>query len=148
MDHAPISPFDSNGRPPAYWQAGVTEIYAAPLGAGDKKVQAYNFRLCVTTNKSNSVPFPKPDNYNRSDWELVFKLGATADGGNLKRFLNNFGPLPNGKFDLNNGGVLSTDCAGCSWGYVTLALMTHPLRGAFFGINSRTLMGCTDPPWR
>jgi hypothetical protein len=25
--------------------------------------------------------------------------------------------VPNGKFDLNNGGLISTDCAGCSWRY-------------------------------
>ena len=117
MDHAPISPFDSSGNLPPYWQAGVTEVYATPVGAGDKKVQAYNFRLCVTTNTSNAVPFPKPIGYNRSEWSLVYKLAASAGGGNLKRFLNNFGALPNKKFDLNNGGVLSTDCAGCSWYY-------------------------------
>ena len=33
----------------------------------------YNFRLCVTLNATNQVPFPKPNNYNRSDWALLFK---------------------------------------------------------------------------
>ena len=25
--------------------------------------------------------------------------------------------VPGGKFDLNNGGLLSTDCTGCGWDY-------------------------------
>lgn len=35
----------------------------------------------------------------------------------LGSYLNNIGPVPGGKFDMNNGGLISTDCAGCSWGY-------------------------------
>lgn len=35
----------------------------------------------------------------------------------LSSYLNNFGQLPNSKYDLNNGGLISTDCAGCSWDY-------------------------------
>jgi hypothetical protein len=30
-------------------------------GEGDKKVMAYNFRMCMTKNASNQLPFPKPD---------------------------------------------------------------------------------------
>jgi hypothetical protein len=60
----------------------------------------------------------EPQRYNRSDWNLLFKLAAAPGSDKLSRFLNNFGhPLPNGKRDLNNGGVLSTDCTGCSWEY-------------------------------
>lgn len=67
------------------------------------------FRLCVTTNKSNAVPFPKPANYNRADWNLLFDLAKGPGGDQLSRYLNNFGhPLPNGKRDLNNGGIIST----------------------------------------
>ena len=32
-------------------------------GQADKKVQSYNFRLCVTTNTSNQVAFVKPSGY-------------------------------------------------------------------------------------
>jgi len=47
--------------------------------------------------------------YNRSDWDLLFKLAKTAKGATLAGYLNNFGhPLPNGKRDLNNGGIIST----------------------------------------
>lgn len=41
------------------------------MGGGDKKVQSYNFRLCVTRNTSNMLPFPKPVGYNPATWELL-----------------------------------------------------------------------------
>eukprot|EP00040_Diaphanoeca_grandis_P034950 m.218484 g.218484 ORF g.218484 m.218484 type:complete len:712 (-) comp33268_c0_seq2:49-2184(-) len=117
MDIAHMNPLTSDGQLPHYHPL-LTELYAAPLGSADNKVQGYNFRLCVTQNVSNSVPFPKPAVYNRSDWELLFQLAASPTGQTLDRFLNNFGhPLPNGKHDLNNGGIISTDCTGCSWEY-------------------------------
>lgn len=92
---------------------------SAPRGAGDDRVQAYNFRLCVTRERTNRVPFPKPRTYNRSEWALLFKYAAEgqSEGAVLGSYLNNIGPVPGGKFDMNNGGLISTDCAGCSWGY-------------------------------
>eukprot|EP00037_Helgoeca_nana_P021239 m.213749 g.213749 ORF g.213749 m.213749 type:complete len:702 (+) comp25566_c0_seq2:81-2186(+) len=116
-DYAAINPLLPNSTLPA-WHPLVTELYAAPFGSGDDKVQGYNFRLCVTNNRSNSVPFPKPAKYDRSDWNLLFSLAAGPNGDQLSRYLNNFGhPLPNNKHDLNNGGIISTDCTGCSWKY-------------------------------
>ena len=32
------------------------------------QVQAYNFRLCVTQNASNMLPFKKPPNYDPARW--------------------------------------------------------------------------------
>eukprot|EP01047_Picozoa_sp_COSAG01_P125361 COSAG01_NODE_54402_length_332_cov_0.802575_1_plen_105_part_10 len=86
-------------------------------------VQAYNFRLCTTQNKSNMVPWPRPPRYNRSDWALLLKYaqmpvnqGKTVPSqGGLGG--NNHGVVPNGKHDMNNGGLISTDCVGCSWLY-------------------------------
>jgi len=47
----------------------------APPGGGDKTVQAYNYRLCLTQNKSNWLPVPPPDStsvYSRPEtWELL-----------------------------------------------------------------------------
>jgi hypothetical protein len=70
MDREKVSPYaiDNTSAPP---QAKlmfplVTDEFAAPEGRGDDKVQDYNFRLCVTKNKTNSAPFPKPKSYKRS----------------------------------------------------------------------------------
>ena len=125
MDWAAVSPYNLvNGEAKLMYPL-VTDEYAAPLGEKDDKVQSYNFRLCVTkvnTNGSFAIPFPKPLNYNRSDWELLFKYANinTKNGtvpDKLSHYLNSFGALPNDKFDLNNGGLFSTDCTGCSWQY-------------------------------
>lgn len=92
-------------------------------GAGDKKVQAYNFRLCLTKDKANQVPIPKPSNYNSDDFELLSRLiAATAKAqGNVPRLdqLISISPLPNGKTDINNNGAFSTDYIGRNWDYPT-----------------------------
>ncbi len=41
------------------------------LGAADENMMAYQYRVCVTKNKSNAVPIPKPPGYDPEDFELV-----------------------------------------------------------------------------
>jgi hypothetical protein len=86
-------------------------------GDGDKKVQAYNYRICITQREDNKVPFPKPEGYTPAYYAL------------LERYLNIMGEsikihdiwlmrkLPNDKVDLNNKGPVSTDYIGMSWEY-------------------------------
>ena len=49
------------------------------VGDGDGLVQSYNFRLCVTQNKTNMVPFSKPQAYNSSTWELARRCCSSAN---------------------------------------------------------------------
>ena len=42
-------------------------------GQGDKRVQAYNFRLCLTDRKANQLPFPKPAGYDPLRYELLLR---------------------------------------------------------------------------
>ncbi len=92
-------------------------------GAGDKKVQAYNFRLCLTRDKDNQVPIPKPLNYNAFDYELLARLieATVNEQGSTPRLnqLMIISPLPNGKTDINNNGAFSTDYIGKNWAYPT-----------------------------
>ena len=51
----------------------VYKYWGGPVGEGttyegDNTIQAYNYRLCLTRNKDNMVPFRKPDNYNRDEY--------------------------------------------------------------------------------
>jgi hypothetical protein len=39
--------------------------------AADENMMSYQYRICVTTNKSNAVPVPKPAGYNPADFELA-----------------------------------------------------------------------------
>ncbi len=44
------------------------------IGEADDNLMAYSFRACITNNVENSVPFPKPPNYNPEDFELSRRL--------------------------------------------------------------------------
>ena len=90
-------------------------------GAGDRKVQAYNFRLCLTQRADDRVPFPKPDGYDARRYELLARLIAALSerDGRAPRMseLMFFGRIPEGKTDINNNGAFSTDFIGGSWEY-------------------------------
>ena len=119
-----VNPYDATGallpliQP---WDGVTTE------GAADKKITAYNFRLCVTTNRSNLIPFAKPTTYNSSTWELLRryiaactkKRATTGRGCQLGFPSCNTQPVPNSKFDMNNCGGISSDFIGGSWAYPT-----------------------------
>lgn len=89
-----IDGFDENGKPLPL----VTSTMTGPEEEGDRKVMAYSFRLCVTRDPSNRVPFPQPDNYDPIRFELVRRYFAA--GGDKVGF--DLYPLPGGKFDGNN----------------------------------------------
>ena len=117
-----INPYDSTGAllPLIQPSDGVSTE-----GAADKKITAYNFRLCVTKNRSNLVPFAKPSAYNSSTWELLrrYIAACTAGSGTARKGCQlgypscNTQPVPKGKFDMNNCGGISSDFIGASWAY-------------------------------
>lgn len=82
-------------------------------GSGDKKVQAYNFRMCLTTEEENRVPFPRPEGYDPLQYEL---LGRYLDAG-WRGIWVKFDPAPNHKTDTNNHGAFSTDNIGMNYDY-------------------------------
>jgi len=100
-------------------------VDAGPLGAigsADRHVQPYNFRLCVTTERANQVPFPRPDGYDPSRYLLVQRhLQALEDAGRTPVLANvvTINPIPDQKADLNAAGPLSTDLLGGSDEYPT-----------------------------
>ena len=100
------------------------EVSAAPLetaGGGDKKVQAYNFRLVLTDDPANRLPFPKPSGYDASQFALLIEYLAEFQQhmGREPRLKDFFYParIPNHKADFNNNGPISTDFIGHSWAY-------------------------------
>ncbi|WP_248924459.1 FAD-dependent oxidoreductase [Paenibacillus hamazuiensis] len=86
------------------------DILPGSTGEGDHRLQAYNFRLCLTKNPDNRVPFQKPERYNRDEYaSLIEDVRAgriTAINGAI-----NIVQIPNGKSDTNNHhySMLSTD---------------------------------------
>jgi hypothetical protein len=89
---------------------------AGEAGQGDKRVQAYNFRLCMTDRKDNQVPWPKPNNYHVERYELLARYLAKRPDVKLGQLCNPV-RMPNGKTDTNNNGPVSTDHIGMNWSY-------------------------------
>lgn len=90
-------------------------------GSGDKRIQAYNFRVIATNVAENRVPWPKPENYDPARYELL-ALYLNAMTGYLGRPLdinevNLLRVIPNGKADWNNRGPFSTDYIGKNYEY-------------------------------
>lgn len=82
-------------------------------GSGDAKVQAYNFRMCLTDVEENRLPFPKPEGYDPRQYEI---LGRYLDQG-WRGIWVKFDPAPNNKTDTNNHGAFSTDDIGMNYDY-------------------------------
>ena len=51
-----------------------TPAARASDGEGDQRVQAYNFRMCLTDVPENRIPFPKPAGYDPLRYELLAAL--------------------------------------------------------------------------
>ena len=112
----PVDPYKIPGNPAS---GLLPEISAAPpgqKGAGDKKLQAYCFRLCMSNHPENRVPFPKPDGYDRSRYELLARAFA-AGWGDVKEVFSKFDTIPNKKTDTNNHGPMSSDYIGGNYDY-------------------------------
>jgi len=96
------------------------EPLAAP-GTADRKVQAYNFRLVLSDDPANQVPYPKPKHYDPKRYELLARLieAYQKKAGHPLRMNEFFLPadIPNHKADFNNYGAFSTDYIGRSWDY-------------------------------
>jgi hypothetical protein len=91
-----ISGLGSNGDPLPL----ITTMDAGPDDGADRNVMVYSFRLCVTKNPANRVPFPRPAHYDGSRFEVLRRHFAQEKRHQLPW---DFYPLPGHKFDANNG---------------------------------------------
>jgi hypothetical protein len=82
-------------------------------GEGDRRVQAYCFRMCLTDVPDNRVSFPRPEGYDRSQYELLLRVLQTG----WREVFQKFDRIPNGKTDTNNHGPFSTDNIGRNYDY-------------------------------
>ena len=79
------------------------------IGKGDRRVQAYNFRVCMTDDPENRLPFQCPEGYDRQ-WYVLLSRHLAAG---WKSVFNKFDRLRvRTKTDTNNHGAVSTDFIG------------------------------------
>jgi len=90
-------------------------------GSGDRSVQAYNFRMCLTKNPDNKLPIAPPAGYDEKRYEILGRyFDALATEAGKKPTLGMFlkiDMMPNGKTDINNNGAVSTDFIGENYAY-------------------------------
>ena len=124
-----IDPYRVAGEPASGLVAFV-EPRPDPLpevGDGDARVTAYTYRLCVTDDPTNRIPFTRPERYAASDYELHARVAASAPA-DVDIARNMFNPARVArsrdknffKYDLNSSLTLSTDLTGdgLNQGYV------------------------------
>ena len=109
----PIDPYRTPGDPQSGLLARISPHHPGKKGRGDHRVQAYNFRMCMTNHPDNRVPFPKPELYDSTQYELLVRI---FDAG-WDEWFYKFDPIPNRKTDTNNHGPFSSDNIGMNYDY-------------------------------
>ncbi|MDR2673310.1 MAG: FAD-dependent oxidoreductase [Opitutaceae bacterium] len=109
-----VSPFVNPGAVGGDLLPFIDPAPPGPEGAGDHRVQAYNFRFCLTDVPENSVPVAKPENYNPALYELLAREFQYQPNHFPGKSLFKLSPMPNRKTDSNNHSRFSTDFVGNS----------------------------------
>ena len=111
--NAGVDPYVKKGDPSSGLLPGIERDVADPDGTGDSRVQAYCFRMCLTDDPRNRIPFKKPTGYRELDYELLLRnleAGPLDSRHNGMPWINS--PMPNRKTDTNNRTGFSTDLIG------------------------------------
>jgi hypothetical protein len=108
-----ISPYRTPGDPSSGVLPRISTAAPGEYGKGDKRVQAYCYRFCATDAAENRVPFPKPEGYDATQYELILRVFAAG----WRETFNKFDPIPNHKTDTNNHGPFSFDNIGMNYDY-------------------------------
>lgn len=111
-----VDPYVTPGKPESGLLWGIRPGSLQPEGSGDRKVQAYNYRICLTNRPSNRIPIGRPENYDRSKYQLLLRLMERKPWKSLSDgFI--ISSMPEAKTDINNRGGFSTDMIGENWKY-------------------------------
>lgn len=103
-------------RVPGDSQSGVIPtVQDEPLGtpgAGDHRIQAYCFRMCLTKDPAKRIPFIKPNGYDSTQYEIYRRY--VKAGGKLWKPVAN---LPESKTDMGSWHDLSANLYGMNHDY-------------------------------
>jgi hypothetical protein len=130
---AVVSPFDEAGALLPHIREPDLDEHGWPLerlGEGDGGLQAYAFRVCLTTRPENRVPFEAPAGYDDREFRLLERYLERVPDAPVLGLVHDL--LPNGKCDVNSIGPFSLNVLdGSNRGYVDgdrAAVREHHLR--------------------
>ena len=108
-----VDPYVKPGDPKSGVLPGIDPGDIGEDESGDRKLQAYNFRMCTTDVPENRRDWEKPANYDEKWFELALRNVEAGD----ERI--SWAPtwMPNRKTDTNNNFAISTDFIGQNFDY-------------------------------
>ncbi len=112
-----VDPYKVPGQPASGLLWGISASPPAPDGSGDNKLQAYNFRLCLTDSPDNRLEITRPADYDSSHYELLLRYIEVKHPKSLEDGVLNINLMPGRKTDINNNGPFSTDMIGMNYDY-------------------------------
>ncbi len=108
-----VDPYVKEGVPKSGLLPGIDAEPPADIGSGDGRIQAYCFRVCMTREANNRIPFPKPEGYDPQLYRLAERwLRKTSTD-----IFEKFDAIPGNKTDTNNHGAVSTDFVGANYAW-------------------------------
>lgn len=117
----PVDPYVKPGDPSSGLLPLIQPGDGGTPGAGDHRVQTYNFRLCFTQEASNKIPIEPPPNYDPRRYELLARhIESLVKIDKLDKVhtrLMKMDMVTPKKTDINNDGAVSTDYIGMNYDY-------------------------------
>ena len=119
-----VDPYVKPGDPASGLLPHIHRVEGLKNGQGDKKIQAYNYRVCLTTDPENRIPIEKPPGYREIDHELLLR---NFDAGDT-RLPALIEPLAGAgqKVDWNNMHAVGSDYPGGELGLSRSQLRAPP----------------------
>ena len=108
-----IDPYVVPGNPSSGLLPRISKDDPGKKGDGDHRIQAYCFRMCLSSHPDNRIPFARPQRYDSTQYELLARVYAAGWGETFEKFDD----IPNRKTDTNNHGPFSTDNIGMNYDY-------------------------------
>lgn len=100
----PLDPYVVKGDPKSGLLPLINAGEPGKQGEPAPGVQAYCYRLCLTTNPDNMIPITPPSDYDPKRYEIVARFieACLAIGDDMDlRWFSKHDPLPNDKWDFN-----------------------------------------------
>ena len=110
-----VDPYVVPGRPESGLLPRIQRIPGLANGQGDRKIQAFNYRVCLTKDPALRIPIEKPAGYREIDHELLLRNFDAGDD-RLPALVE---PLAGkgSKVDWNNMHAVGSDLPGANWDY-------------------------------
>lgn len=112
----PLDPFRVPGDPKSGLLPLINAGEPGTLGDPAPGIQAYCYRLCLTT-AADRLPIAPPADYDAARYEIVarFIAGCQAMGDDVDlRWFSKYDPLPNDKWDFNTA-TFGGNLPGANW---------------------------------